>query len=210
MPFSYRRDTLLVSSYSAITAAPSQVFNMLSLVVLVAAAILFGMWHFVFNANQQIPRGLKPLPGPKTRPIIGNAGQFDHHAPFLAFQKWAQEYGPIFQVKLGSQTYISVNDPVIAKELFEKRGSLYNSRNSTHVGYDLLSEGRRITFAEHGRKHTTFRKQLHNALSISKTKDNQQYQEFESRQVLQDFLDLADEGKGSQQDCSRVQQIYRY
>lgn len=182
---------------------------MLGFYLVLAGVLTYAIWYVLHGGHSNLPRGLKPLPGPKPLPLIGNLGQFDPKIPYAQFQKWSEQYGGIFQLKLGSQTFISINDPTIAKELFEKRGSLYNSRHSTHVGHELLSEGRRITFIDHGPQHTAYRKQLHMALSISKTKDNQYYQELESRQLLQDFLDLIDHGEARQPDYTTVQQIYR-
>ncbi|KAK5034186.1 hypothetical protein LTS07_003106 [Exophiala sideris] len=178
------------------------------LVVLTASSLVYAcylIWNNLLK-REAIPKTLRPLPGPPTRPFVGNAGQFNPLAPYSTFQKWAKEYGPIYRVKLGSQTYISVNDARIAKELFERRGNKYNSRISTHVGYELLSQERRITFTPHGDKHNTFRKQIHNILSISKTRDNQRFQELESRQLLKEFLEYA--GSSDSQPAD-VQQIFR-
>ena len=85
---------------------------------LVVYSIVLATWYVVSSPQQQIPKGLKPLLGPPGRPLLGNSGHFDPLAPFLTFSKWAKQYGPIFQIKLRSQVYISINDPVIAKELF--------------------------------------------------------------------------------------------
>lgn len=177
------------------------------LVVLLASSLFYAS-YLAWNSlkGEKVPKSLRPLPGPSTRPLVGNAGQFNPLAPYSTFQKWAKEYGPIYRVKLGSQTYISVNDARIAKELFEKRGNKYNSRISTHVGYELLSQERRITFTPHGDKHNTFRKQIHNILSISKTRDNQRFQELESRQLLKELLEYAG---SSDRQPSDVQQVFR-
>ena len=61
-------------------------------------------------------------------------------------------------VKLGSQPIISLNDPVLAKELFEKRGSNNSSRVSPYVGYELLSQKRRIGFTPSGEQHRAYRR----------------------------------------------------
>ena len=149
------------------------------------------------------------MPGPRPLPLIGNIGAFNKHKPFFPLYELAQQYGPIFQLKLGPRNFISVNDPRIAKELFERRGSLYNSRNSPHVGHIMLSDRRRIAFVEHGPAHTAYRKQMHLSLSISKTRDNQAFQEMESRQVLHDLLGVVDDAKLGRQDSGRIQQIFR-
>lgn len=125
------------TDYSPLSAASVfSVQRMSALAFVLFAAIIVGKGVLLLIEGlkgDRVPKGLKPLPGPPGKPFIGNAGQFDPLAPYVSFQKWSKEYGPMFQVKLGPQTYISVNDPVIAKELFERRGNTYNSRISTHV-----------------------------------------------------------------------------
>ena len=111
--------------------------------------------------------------------------------PYIEFQKLAKRYGPIFQVKLGSQTFVSVNDPRLAKELFEKRGSKYSGRPDPYVGYKLMSQSSRLVLTQNGNKHATLRRQLHNILSISRTATNSKIQELESRQLLNDFLEFS-------------------
>src|SRR5882757_8200546 len=109
---------------SAIMAYPS-----LSVVSVVVVLALFLIKYHLLQPGKAKKGGLKTIPGPPTNIFGDNSFQFNP-APFLAFQKWAREYGPIFQVKVGPQTIISVNDPRMAKELFEKRGGKFSSRNS--------------------------------------------------------------------------------
>ena len=151
------------------------------------------------------------LPGPQRNIFGDNTGQFSAVAPFSAFQGWARKYGAIFQVKLGSQHMISVNDPVLAKELFEKRGGMYSSRVVPHVSFDILSQQRRIAFAPSGRMHRVFRKQMQTILSITRTPENQKHQELESRQTLQDILDIsvANASQNFTGDYSNIQSALR-
>jgi cytochrome P450 len=110
----------------------------------------------------------------------------------MVFDKWAREHGPIFQVRAGASTIICVNDPRIAKELFEKRGAKYSSRSVPYVAYELLSQKRRIVLTPSGHMHAVFRRQLHAILSISKTKQNLMTPELESRQVLFELIKFSD------------------
>jgi cytochrome P450 len=158
------------------------------LIFAVAAAAYLGL---LWVRRDRIPKGLKPLPGPPRNLIGGKEGLFNTLSPFLTFEKWARQYRPIFQVKIGPQTIISVIDPRMTKELFEKRGSKYWGRLSQHVGYDLLSQWRRIIMTPNGPMHTAFRRQMHSILSISRTKENHTIQELDSRHVLHDLLALS-------------------
>ena len=44
---------------------------------------------------------------------------------------------------------------------------------------------------------------------MSKTRDNQQCQEFESRQILQDFLNVGQQAKAGQEDWSKIELVCR-
>lgn len=153
--------------------------------------LLLGYFCLRWLRRDKIPAGRKALPGPPVNHVGGNEGQFNPLSPFLTFENWARTYGPIFKVKVAKQTIISVNDPKLAKELFEKRGSKYSGRPTPHVFYDILSQRSRIVLTPNGPKHTAFRRQIHNLLSISRTKDNSRIQELESRHLLQDLVEYS-------------------
>jgi hypothetical protein len=63
-------------------------------------------------------------PGPKPLPIIGNI----HQLPQGQLGKWAQglakEYGEMFTIRLGGQTWVFVNSSRIVKDLLEKRAAV--------------------------------------------------------------------------------------
>ena len=179
---------------------------------IVFALVGFAFILFVYanSRSSPPPPGLKALPQPPTGLLGGHLGQFDVVAPYTAFDHWSKQYGPLFQVNLGSQPFVVVSDPVIAKELFEKRGSKYSSRKVLHVAFDLLSRGRRIGFAPSGPMHRAFRKQMQSILSITRGPVNQKIQELESRQVLKDLLDLFSAWDAApQKDHTLVQRIYQ-
>ena len=159
-----------------------------SVIRLLLVSFVVGCLVLLLKHSSTSVKKSKIIPGPPRRFLLGNIGQFNPVAPLLTFHKWAKQYGPIFQVKVGPQHIICVNDPNMAKELFEKRGSRYSSRNSPHVGLDLMSQGRRIAFIPSGPMHAAFRKQMHAILSISRTKENHKIQELESRQLLHELL----------------------
>ena len=165
---------------------------------LTLSAVIYIFYQLLWSVGHRsgTPNGLNQLPGPRANIFGHHAGQFDPVAPFQMFQKWANRYGKIFMVKIGSQPIVSVNDPVLAKELFEKRGANYSSRLAPYVGYELLSQKRRIGFTPSGDKHRAFRKQVQSVLSITKAQGNRRYQELESRQLLQEILDWSESDRG--------------
>ncbi|KAF1991601.1 cytochrome P450 [Aulographum hederae CBS 113979] len=103
-------------------------------------------------------RGLPP--GPKTLPFIGNLHQLPTSRPQLQLTKWAQQYGGIYSLKLGSSTTIVLTSRHYVKELVDKRSSIYSSRPPSYVG-DLMTEGDHLLLTPYGAKWRTQRKFVH-------------------------------------------------
>ena len=63
--------------------------------------------------------------------------------PHLQFQKWAQEYGPIYSLMLGTKTMIVLSKDSVIKDLVDKRSAIYSSRPDLYIG-KMLSGGLRM------------------------------------------------------------------
>ncbi|CAL8101986.1 unnamed protein product [Orchesella dallaii] len=72
--------------------------------------------------DSRYPRGPTPLP------FIGNVHQIGR-TPLKSFQKWAQEYGPIYSIKMGSVDTIILNDHKLVKELLADNATAGRSEN---------------------------------------------------------------------------------
>ncbi|OQV00138.1 hypothetical protein CLAIMM_05676 [Cladophialophora immunda] len=73
------------------------------------------------------PKGYPP--GPPTLPLIGNLHQFPQNGILHEkFKEWADQYGPVVSLKLGSQTLILLNDEMAVKELLERRSQNTSAR----------------------------------------------------------------------------------
>src|SRR5256885_5890755 len=86
---------------------------------------------YIFNNQRkksQNPNGSIFLPGPKPLPIIGNLHQLKdvHIQDYI--DKMTKEYGPMFQIRFGAETWIILNDYEIVRDLLVKRGAIYSSR----------------------------------------------------------------------------------
>jgi hypothetical protein len=57
----------------------------------------------------------------------------------VQFNKWAKEYGPIFSLIVGTQTFIVLSSDVVVKELLDKRGAIYSDRMDAYLA-KLCSE----------------------------------------------------------------------
>ena len=79
--------------------------------------------------------GLDDIPGPKARPIVGNALDIDAENPIETFLEMARDYGPIFKISVQTGTRIFVSGHDLVEELcddarFDKKvgGGLANLR----------------------------------------------------------------------------------
>lgn len=83
-------------------------------------------------------------PGPPTLPIIGNLHLMPSKHPHLQFKKWADKYGPIYSLVIGTNVLIVISSGAVMKELLDKRSGIYSSRPNLYVGQHLLSGGLRM------------------------------------------------------------------
>ncbi|KIW79156.1 hypothetical protein Z517_05768 [Fonsecaea pedrosoi CBS 271.37] len=125
-------------------------------------------------------------PGPPTLPILGNLHQMTDK-PYLMFEKWAKQYGPIMSVKLGTQTMIVINTEQGIRDLFEKRSGNYSAKAS-NFGAEF-GENLNLLFRTNDDVWRRMRKMYHLRLNITAANNYLPYQEFESLQMLDELLD---------------------
>ncbi|KAK5191325.1 hypothetical protein LTR16_007617, partial [Cryomyces antarcticus] len=98
----------------------------------------------------------------------------------LQFQKWAQEYGPVYSLMLGTKTLIVLSSDVAVKDLLDKRSGIYSSRQDMYVGMTLCSGDLRLLMM--------IRKMVHGLLNIQAAKSYVPYQVLENKQMLYEML----------------------
>ncbi|KAJ3547732.1 hypothetical protein NM208_g1355 [Fusarium decemcellulare] len=128
-------------------------------------------------------------PGPKGYPLIGNLASLakPDEIPNIT-RAWAKKYGPVVYTRMGGSDWVWVNTAVAAKELFDKRGSKYSSRQPMPMAFDATSNQNREIFMPYGEKWRTLRKLSHAALNLTTSATYKPIQDFESKQVLYEFL----------------------
>lgn len=62
----------------------------------------------------------------------------------LQFQKWANEYGPVYSLILGTKTLIVLSSDQAVKDLLDKKSGIYSDRQDMYIGQELCSGGLRI------------------------------------------------------------------
>ena len=65
-------------------------------------------------------RSLDDLPGPRPLPVLGNAHQLGRDV-HLALERWAAQYGPTFQFRIGPQRVVATTDPAVIAEVLRER-----------------------------------------------------------------------------------------
>ncbi|KAH6661745.1 hypothetical protein B0J14DRAFT_645683, partial [Halenospora varia] len=109
--------------------------------LLLAASFLAAVGYFVVlwsGGSSRRPKGTKTLPGPK-----GNLPQIPTQHSWLQFKTWADDYGPIFRLKLGLREHVVISSEAIANDLLRERGHFYSSREQVPMAAELLSHNLR-------------------------------------------------------------------
>jgi hypothetical protein len=111
-------------------------FAVFALVATFAALIVFQLR----NVGRR-PPGYPP--GPPTWPLIGNLHLMPKEKPHIQFQKWAEEYGPVYSLILGTKVMVVLSSDQAIKDLLDKRSAIYSSRPDVYLGM-LVSGGMRM------------------------------------------------------------------
>ena len=72
--------------------------------------------------------------------------------PELALDYWAKKYGPLFSIWMGSQLFVVISDPHIARDLLVTHGAVFSSRKRYFMKNQVILRGRAITASEYGDK----------------------------------------------------------
>ncbi|KAI1119690.1 putative cytochrome P450 [Nemania abortiva] len=128
--------------------------------------------------------GRRPIdlpPGPPTIPILGNLHLIPKHDAHLQFQKWAQEYGPVYSLILGTKTMIVFSSDHAIKDIMDKRSAISSDRMDMYIGQKIASGGLRLTISK-------IRRIMHDLLNVNSAKAFGPYQALENQQMMYDIL----------------------
>ncbi|RAL07157.1 cytochrome P450 [Aspergillus homomorphus CBS 101889] len=134
--------------------------------------------------------GRKLPPGPPGLPVFGNMFQFTKArdaglwAPFLASLR---KYGAMTTLRMGSQTWVVLNEPQVVTDLINKHGKITNERPEMPIASDLVSHGLR-TVLRPTASWTEGRRVMHHLLSGSVLRIYGNWQEIESLQMLSAYV----------------------
>ncbi|EEQ35713.1 putative fumitremorgin C synthase [Microsporum canis] len=130
-----------------------------------------------------------PLPpGPPSLPVIGNLHQIPKNFRWKKYKEWHDKYGPILTVKCGLRTVILLGSYQSARDLLDKRGSIYSSRPH-YVGLgDYGFNGDSTTFLPYGQRWKQRNRLQMTLVNSSMAKRYRVLQDVESKQLLHKIL----------------------
>lgn len=76
------------------------------------------------------PRTLPDLPGPRRLPLLGNMLQLDLQQLHLILERWAAQYGPLYQIKLGPKPVVVIADAELNNQILRARPKTYRRISS--------------------------------------------------------------------------------
>ncbi|XP_061451237.1 cytochrome P450 1A5-like [Rhineura floridana] len=137
--------------------------NMSSTEILLAFALSCLLLVVLKSFWQQIPQGLKRLPGPRNYPLIGNILELGKN-PHLALTRMSQKYGDVMQIHLGTRPVLVLSGLETIKQALTKQGDDFLGRPDLY-SFRCIGDGQTLTFGrDSGEVWRARRKLTQNAL----------------------------------------------
>ncbi|GAB2291365.1 hypothetical protein Dimus_025623 [Dionaea muscipula] len=126
----------------------------------ISISVIYAMGGSFLNqwrlSNHQLP----PVPKVPGLPLIGNLLQLKEKKPFKTFTQWAEIYGPIYSIQLGSTQLIVLNNTDVAKEALVSRFSSISSRRLSSALRILTYDKCMVAMSDYNEFHKTVKKYI--------------------------------------------------
>ncbi|KAJ3908142.1 cytochrome P450 [Lentinula edodes] len=132
-------------------------------------------------------RSSKLPPGPTGLPVIGNLFQLPTSRPWLVFDEWMKQYGPIVYLNIAGQNTIVLGTHKTAADLLDRRANIYSDRPD-FVVLNLLTGGMHWAWTQADELWRKKRRGAHVAMNAQTAKEYFPYQETESVIMLNQLL----------------------
>ncbi|ETI21637.1 hypothetical protein G647_07984 [Cladophialophora carrionii CBS 160.54] len=149
-------------------------------------ALFLVIWTVLSVRGPSVPKGLRRPPSPPgSRLFSGHSHIWSGNATSNPSQsqlvKWAQEYGEIYEIRLGVERWVVLSSPEAVKEVFDRNGALTSSRPRMRVAMD-----------PYGKQWRSIRAIAHRCLSVKAADVMKPSQSLESHHYLYDILNDPD------------------
>ncbi|CAM6028613.1 unnamed protein product [Sphagnum balticum] len=160
--------------------------------LLVTVIVAWGLYVRFGSSSGQLFSKKKLPPSIPGLPVLGNLLQLMKEKPHHTFTSWAQSYGPIFSIKVGSIKQVVITSPEIAKEaVITKYDSI--ATKVLPLGLKIMAHERNVlVMANYGDDHRFLRKLVvGNLLNANSQKQNRPIREHAMYSILDTlFSDL--------------------
>ena len=119
---------------------------LIGVVILVIATAVYFLSPILLRKTIYDKGGNALPPGPPIRYA------FLHKFPELSVNYWAKKYGPLFSIWMGSQLFVFISDPHIARNLLVVNGATFSSRKPYFLKNQVILRGRAIAGSEYGER----------------------------------------------------------
>ncbi|XP_062998784.1 cytochrome P450 1A5-like isoform X2 [Elgaria multicarinata webbii] len=131
--------------------------------VLIAFVLSCLLMAVIRSFWQQIPPGLKRLPGPRGYPLIGNILDLGKN-PHQTLTWMSQKYGDVMQIHLGTRPVVVLSGLDTIKQALIKQGEDFAGRPDLY-SFQFIGDGQSLTFSRQSADVWRARRKLaHNAL----------------------------------------------
>ncbi|GER46296.1 cytochrome P450 [Striga asiatica] len=119
--------------------------------LLLPLAAVFLLSHLYTRLRFRLP------PGPRPWPVVGN---LYHIKPvrFRCFAEWAQSYGPIISVWIGSTLNVVVSSSELARQVLKEKDQQLADRHRTRSAAKFSKDGQDLIWADYGPHYVKVRK----------------------------------------------------
>lgn len=101
-------------------------FKLLPSLALGTLAMLMG--YIVINEYVRRKSMIPGLASPPQQIVFGHLSYFAHKGVAEPCRQWSEKYGPVYQIKLGNITAVTVNTAAAAKHIFSHQSHATSSR----------------------------------------------------------------------------------
>jgi hypothetical protein len=121
----------------------------------VTAAVIVLFSVMIYRLRNVGKRPNRYPPGPQTVPILGNIHLMPPENIHGQFKKWAEKYGPIYSLVLGTKTSVVLSSADVVKDLLDRRSAIYSSRPEMYISR-LMSGDSRMVLMVGGQSYISF------------------------------------------------------